>query len=110
MSNANAMCDDCGLCCMHMATPLFCGDSDPEWRRLPEKLQQQIKRWIYSPRRMLADEQPCIWLDQITGKCRHYGLRPRVCREYEVGCDSCRKLRRSAELPVEGMPVVEEES
>ncbi len=101
-------CHNCGLCCMHMATPPFCGETDSEWRRLPAKLQEGVNRWIYTPRRMLADEQPCIWLDQITGQCKHYGMRPQVCRDFEPGCRSCRELRTKVGLSIQGMPVVEE--
>jgi len=32
---------------------------------------------------------PCIWHDAGTGRCRHYQLRPPICREVPIGGDSC---------------------
>jgi Fe-S-cluster containining protein len=32
---------------------------------------------------------PCFWLDQQTNRCKHYDLRPRVCREFERGGPEC---------------------
>lgn len=109
-------CDNCGLCCMHMRTPPFLGDTDPRWKALPEELRQQIDNWLMSEpspryRYMVnndGDINPCIWLDLLTGQCKHYELRPDVCRDFEVGCKSCRMLRKEVGLTVKGMPIVRE--
>jgi Fe-S-cluster containining protein len=84
-------CKDCGLCCMAVTTPPFiCPPTFELWG---------LDKWICSPRRAYADEQPCVWLDRITGKCTHYEDRPDICMDYEVGCESCVALRREAGLP-----------
>lgn len=106
-------CHNCGLCCMHMRTPPFAGQSDPRWKRLPARLKNEIEAWVMSdpsPRYSLmvlhdGAVNPCIWLDLVTGSCRHYELRPDVCRDYEVGNESCREVRLLVGLTVKGMPV-----
>jgi Fe-S-cluster containining protein len=40
---------------------------------------------------------PCVWLDRVTGKCKHYAHRPPICRELEVGGEACLRLRKAAE-------------
>jgi Fe-S-cluster containining protein len=116
LSDAKDFCGGCGLCCMHMRTPPFTGQTDPRWKDLSQELRAEIHDWIMSepsPRYQLmvkhdGDINPCIWLDLVSGKCKHYELRPDICRDYEPGCDPCRKLRRSVGLTVKGMPVVYE--
>lgn len=109
-------CDDCGLCCMHMRTPPFIRMHDPEWDALPGHLKDEITNYLDGPRATLqdlsfiADQSPCIWLDLITGKCRHYEHRPSVCRDFQVGNESCRDWRSSVGLTIEGMPVAIEEN
>jgi len=46
----------------------------------------------------LPDDAPCIWLDQATGKCKHYEHRPDVCRDFEVGGAGCIRRRVEAGL------------
>jgi len=109
-------CHNCGLCCMHMRTPPFIGGDDPEWNNLDPALKKEIDDFVIgnpSPRYelMVAHEgaiNPCIWLDLITGKCKHYEHRPSVCRDFHVGCESCRGSRKEVGLTIEGMPVVDE--
>lgn len=108
-------CNNCGLCCMHMRTPPFVGPTDPDWIRLSKELKDEIHNWVMGPSpryefMVKFDDQvnPCIWLDLVSGKCKHYELRPQVCRDYEVGCQSCRTLRKEVDLTVKGMPVVKE--
>lgn len=36
----------------------------------------------------------CVWLEPISGECTNYEHRPFVCREFEVGCESCLSFRR----------------
>lgn len=47
------------------------------------------------------DSQRCIWLvientgttDDPCGKCEHYEHRPKICRDFKVGGEVCRKMR-----------------
>ena len=98
---------------MHMRTPPFYGESDPRWKALPEAMRQELANWVMqpSPRFLLmvghdGPVNPCIWLDILTGTCRHYDLRPDVCRDFEVGNDSCRAFRKDVGLTVKGMPIM----
>lgn len=101
---------------MHVRTPPFAGPESGEWRALSKQLQEEIENWVVSgnPRyefmvQFDGNTNPCIWLDLITGGCRHYELRPAVCREFEVGCKSCRAMRQTVGLTVKGLPVVVED-
>lgn len=104
-------CHDCGLCCMHMRTPPFVGESDPDWVALSKELKNEIDNWVdSSPRyefmvKFDGNVNPCIWLDLTSGKCKHHELRPQVCRDFEVGNQSCRTLRNEIGLTIKGMPI-----
>ena len=39
-------------------------------------------------------ETPCIWLDEETGRCRHYEHRPSICRDLAVGSEGCLHWRK----------------
>lgn len=92
-------CDNCGLCCTHMSSPPFMPD---EFDALPETLREEITRYLDSPR--FDDGGPCIWLDLVSGQCRHYDLRPDVCRDFDVGGESC-LTQRAAALTIDGQPL-----
>jgi Fe-S-cluster containining protein len=95
---------------MHMRTPPFGDSTDPRWLELSKELKSEIENWILTgPRYQFMVKfdghiNPCIWLNLVTGECRHYNQRPDVCREFEVGNDSCRMLRKEVGLSVRGMP------
>lgn len=99
-------CHNCGLCCTYMSSPPFTPD-EPRWQRLDELLKIEIEHYLDSPR--YDDGGPCLWLDLGNGRCKHYEDRPEVCREFEVGNESCRKQRTAANLTIEGFPVVNED-
>lgn len=95
-------CENCGLCCMHMRTPPFCGETDPEWEALPEALKRELDSWLKSPRMDLLEgrgqqDSLCVWLNQCTGQCRRYASRPQICRDFHVGSEACLKYRADAE-------------
>ena len=92
------------MCCMQMRTPPFYGESDPRWKALPEAMQHELARYLLMVKHD-GPVNPCIWLDILTRKCRHYNLRPGVCRDFEVGNDSCRSFRKDVGLTVKGMPI-----
>lgn len=106
-------CTNCGLCCMHMRTPPFIGPTDPEFKALPPELKKELNEWLstgqQSPRfsyleRNHSDNVPCAWLNVASGQCLHYEHRPQICRDYEVGSQSCRTVRKEYNLTVKGMP------
>ena len=106
-------CDGCGLCCRGIGSPpaIYTYRISRSGKflfrpvDLPAELGQQLDDYFYG---LLRGQEPvdnCIWLDQTTGKCKHYAWRPQVCRTYEVGCDACLNERRpyvtDAKLPTE---------
>ena len=95
-------CDDCGLCCQGVGSPVMLYQSRPEWTgphpHQPEGMPQHLIDEIDSHFQGLArGEEPqdgCLWYDAAAKQCRHYAWRPKVCRDYELGGPDCLKLRR----------------
>jgi uncharacterized protein len=91
-------CEGCGACCLHVGRPMFL---PTERAALPPALRSQLDNWDELTDR-LPDywwwNVPCFWLDLSTMRCRHYGHRPEVCREFEMGGDDCHEIlgRRQA--------------
>lgn len=83
-------CNDCGVCCSEMACPPFIGF---EIFELPEKLRREVLDRLANDPALETRKIPCYWLDEKTRRCKQYEHRPMVCRDFEVGCDSCRSYR-----------------
>jgi Fe-S-cluster containining protein len=95
-----ADCRGCGACCRHVGHPMFtvCFElgevgAEPAWVSLPEELKQYHRGYIAGLRvnaKSPDDDygSPCYWLEP-DGTCRHYEHRPEVCRDFEVGEESC---------------------
>ena len=83
---------------MHVGHPMFLMDSifpeepngEPAWESLPEPLKRRHREYIAELDG--NDGQPCYWLDEETRQCMHYEHRPRVCREFELGGEDCRRF------------------
>ncbi len=53
----------------------------------------------------IREPGPCCWLDPTTRKCRWYEHRPEICRDFELGGESClRKRERWGELAAKPRP------
>ena len=72
---------------------------------LPEWLEAEVRAVWERMQRGEFDPigQPCIWFDQETRRCKHYEYRPEVCRDFEVGEESCLRWRFT-ELGIEPPP------
>jgi Fe-S-cluster containining protein len=93
-------CDGCGACCRTMgappgyvvvvmnpeAWPQYTGDHE-RVDSLPDEAKSELLDHISSD--LWAEGDPCLWLDQNTGRCRWYEYRPSVCREFRVGSPEC---------------------
>jgi Fe-S-cluster containining protein len=79
-------CDNCGACCMDAGLPPFSGT---EIDALPEHIQIELAHYNMTER---SRNMPCVWLD-CEMNCSKYEHRPKFCRDYEVGCHSCRTVR-----------------
>jgi Fe-S-cluster containining protein len=95
-------CDTCnGACCRHVVSPPFYGAGDPTWERLQTERPDLVAEMFADLQRRkdaglatMDYEAPCHWLDRDSGKCRHYDLRPEICRDYDVGDEPCIKARK----------------
>ena len=81
---------------MHMGYPSFVlGNAEQPaeeyWLALPDDLKQELERFIASYPKLPAGQLdgPCVWFDHESRRCKHYEHRPRVCRDFKVGCTDC---------------------
>ncbi len=104
-----ADCNNCGACCMHMRTPphIVGLNSDGSWHNYGGSSQDDFLRLMVAPAEArqaivdrlnasyddVPDESPCAWLDLETKKCRWHDHRPDVCRDFDVGGESCLATR-----------------
>ncbi len=69
------------------------GDQPDEeyWLMLPEDVKQDLNAFIAQYRQPEPGQLdgPCYWFDHKTRQCKHYEYRPRVCRDFKVGCPDC---------------------
>ena len=105
-------CDGCGACCQHVGAPpalwaefiaAAARGETPElddtidgrmFRDMPDAARRELTDYYAelsagrtADRRSL--ESPCLWYDPDSRRCRWHDWRPKVCREFEVGCHAC---------------------
>lgn len=86
-----ANCNNCGACCQEIGTPPFLRS---EIYELPEDLRDEVLAFEKSEPNREKSGKPCFWFDGDSKRCSHYEDRPMVCRDFEVGTDSCLSYRR----------------
>lgn len=101
-------CTGCGACCRHMRSPPHMAywkdgvpfsmgesgrwDEDLEWLlAAPEIARKMFWDGIEDDR---PDESPCSWLNLETMQCRFYEFRPGICRDFDLGGESCLATRK----------------
>ena len=97
-------CDDCGLCCEGIGSPVLLYQSLPQVAGphpqrpagLPSELIDEIDAHFLGLARGEEPQERCLWYDAQTKRCRHYEWRPQICRDYELGGTACllRRQRR----------------
>ncbi|MEO1529055.1 MAG: YkgJ family cysteine cluster protein [Planctomycetota bacterium] len=94
-------CDGCGACCMHMGYPAYVLETakhpaEENWLSLPADLKRELEKFIadYSSPAQGQLDGPCFWFDAETRRCKHHEHRPRVCRDFVVGCNQCLDWRK----------------
>lgn len=91
-------CQGCGGCCRHMGYPPFAGmydGGDSEWLVLRETHPNLAQEALDGAIQERGDQElPCLWLDPVTKACRNYEHRPSICREFELGSESCLDFRK----------------
>lgn len=96
-------CDDCGLCCEGIGSPVLLYQSLPQVAGphpqrpvgLPQELIDEIDAHFLGLARGEETQERCLWYDAETKRCRHYEWRPQICRDYELGGSDCRRRRAS---------------
>lgn len=77
-------CRGCGACCRNQPSPPFL-DWDSFKRRFPKLAMEIVWREIETN---YDDSLPCLWLTP-EGRCKHYEIRPQICREFRLGGEHC---------------------
>ncbi len=97
-------CDDCGLCCEGIGSPVLLYQSQPKHAGphpqrpagLPQHLIDEIDEQFLGLGRGEEPQALCFWYDADTHRCRHYEWRPQICRDYELGGSACLAERQKA--------------
>ncbi len=95
-------CDDCGLCCQGIGSPVLIYASRPGFGAqhpyrpadLPPELLAEIDEHFSGLTRGQEPQTQCLWYDERARCCKHYEFRPQLCRDYELGGRACLMLRR----------------
>lgn len=95
-------CDDCGLCCEGIGSPVLVYASRPAFAEhhpfrplgLPKTLIQEIDEHFAGLARGEEPQEQCLWFDATARRCKHYDWRPQICREYKLGGTACLLRRR----------------
>ncbi len=110
---APTSCHGCGLCCSTIGMPpnydggfpaegavpsYFAFTADGQrLRDMPQPIYQELADHYAAvfrgekPHR--GQKEPCLWLDEATGACRHYEWRPSCCRDFPVSGERCLLVR-----------------
>ncbi len=98
--------EGCGNCCVQVGIPPFRYKADgrivdvvvrdvceaklvsdteelPLPENMPAELVEQLSR--LAPLGLEFRGEPCIWFDMRTRRCKHYELRPNICRMFDCG-------------------------
>ena len=93
-------CHGCGACCTEQAglpVTWYLAIDRAGFEKLPASLQSELvaRRDAWKATGLYPqDGTPCVWYDSLAKRCRNYEDRPQVCRDLEVGSDSCLQWRR----------------
>ncbi len=71
--------------------------NEAEFWTSSDALLQQVDAYARSARHRTSN--PCLWLDLVSGKCKHHDVRPVLCRWFEPGCLACNQQRVKVGLP-----------
>ena len=96
---SNLDCTNFGACCREMVQPPM--DLTDRFN-VPDYLLREITHFNAMVRDSLPEVYPCIWLDLVTMKCRHYEHRPAICRDFQIGGDGCMTQRKLHSVSREG--------
>ena len=93
-------CYSCGLCCEGIGSPVleyatrYTGYVPPRPAGMTPELIEEIEFHFSGLCRGQEPLERCLWFDPVARGCRHYDLRPQICRDYELGGTSCLLSRK----------------
>lgn len=83
-------CENCGVCCEGQAFAPLSG-AMLDGIELPPAMLDDLNRGLDANP---CYEGVCVWFDRATKGCKHYDLRPNVCRNLDVGDEDCLRIRK----------------
>src|SRR6185369_454852 len=83
-------CEGCGACCLNVTFPPF-GIDEAENRGVPDEFMKSVDDRLRHSH--CQKPEPCVWLDEVSLRCKHYNWRPAICRRFELGGLQCREDR-----------------
>ena len=92
---------------MHMAVPPYDEDEIAHLKEHHPEVHEDHSRGVttrvFQFSMTQSDEVPCFFFDTIHRTCRHHDHRPDICRQFEVGGESCLDMRSTV-----GLTLIEE--
>jgi Fe-S-cluster containining protein len=93
LSSPSEACEGCGACCMHIASPPYTPEEAAELEFTAPEVYRDFELAKYRRDSVVlagkSDEIPCAFLDMESKRCRNYEHRPKICRDFKVGCWQC---------------------
>lgn len=97
MPDAPTNCGNCGVCCLGLNL-MPAARFEDDVAVLPSAMLEALDRVADGPLSG-PDNAPCIWLNRFGGTCMHYELRPNDCRDFQLGSETCLRLRAKHGVP-----------
>ncbi len=69
-------------------------DGESHWHNLPEELRTEWLDYVKNYESVEELDGPCFWFDMESRQCKNHPYRPQVCRDFEVGSETCHQWRR----------------
>ena len=83
-----------GACCMNQNNMPLKGLMLGTVGKIPDELATELWSIAMGPLHGTEGQESCVWLDRVTGKCKHYEYRPQACRDFELASPSCLEARK----------------
>lgn len=62
---------------------------------LPNDAKDELTEYLHLPPGSAHPRNGiCLWFDEVNRTCKHYDLRPSICRDFEVGSEGCLNWRK----------------
>lgn len=93
-------CENCSACCYFTdGVPPFASKLEKEYKALPEHLKKEFEKTLYDSE-LRGRYKPCMWLDTVSKRCKHYENRPKLCRTFKEEGSLCKELKEAYKTKV----------